>query len=269
MTAMTADDAAFPTLDDVDLATLRRFGRVESVGQGRFRRGAGDVRRDFHAVVSGSIEVVVRIDGREQLLRRHQRGGFLGELSLLTGQRTYVEARMAEAGELIIVPQEAFRRMIATEPELSDTLLRAFVSRRTAMNAMPASPLRIIGSTFSPESLRLREFAARNRLFPQWIDVWTAPEGPALLRLHAIDPSQLPLVLAGEEVLPRAPPCALSELLGLTIQSIPERQFDLVVVGAGPAGPPAPVSAAPGGASTPVVAGGAPAGPARARRHRD
>src|SRR5260370_1287664 len=253
MTAMTADDAAFPTLDDVDLATLRRFGRVESVEQGRVLQREGDVPRDFHAVVSGAIDVTVRIDGREEVLRRHERGGFLGELSLLTGQRTYIEARMAEAGELIVVPQEAFRRMIATEPELSDTLLRAFVSRRTAMNAMPASPLRIVGSTFSPESLRLREFAARNRLFHQWIDVETAAAGPALLRLHAIAPSQLPVVLAGEEVLPRATPGGLSELFGLTIQSIPERQFDLVVVGAGPAGLAASVYGASEGLSTLVV----------------
>jgi thioredoxin reductase (NADPH) len=254
MTAMIADDAAaFPTLDDADLATLRRFGRVESVEQGRVLQRVGDVPRDFHAVLSGAIDVTVRVDGREEVLRRHERGGFLGELSLLTGQRTFIEARMAEAGELIVVPQEAFRRMIATEPELSDTLLKAFVGRRTAMNALPASPLRIIGSTFSPESLRLREFAARNRIFHQWIDVETAPEGPALMRLHAIDPSQLPVVLAGEEVLPHATPGALSELLGLTIQSIPERQFDLVVVGAGPAGLAASVYGASEGLSTLVV----------------
>ncbi|HXL41277.1 MAG TPA: FAD-dependent oxidoreductase [Actinomycetota bacterium] len=253
MTAMTADDAAFPTLDDVDLTTLRRFGRVESVEQGRVLQRVGDVPRDFHAVVSGAIDVTVRIDGREEVLRRHEHGGFLGELSLLTGQRTFIEARMAEAGELIVVPQEAFRRMIATETELSDTLLRAFVSRRTAMNAMPASPLRIVGSTFSPESLRLREFAARNRIFHQWIDVETAPEWPALMRLHHIDPSQLPVVLAGDEVLPQATPGALSEMLGLTIQSIPERQFDLVVVGAGPAGLAASVYGASEGLSTLVV----------------
>ena len=253
MTAMTADDAAFPTLDDVDLTTLRRFGRVESVEQGRVLQRVGDVPRDFHAVVSGAIDVTVRIDGREEVLRRHEHGGFLGELSLLTGQRTFIEARMAEAGELIVVPQEAFRRMIATEPELSDTLLRAFVGRRTAMNSMPASPLRILGSTFSPESLRLREFAVRNRIFHQWIDVETAPEWPALMRLHHIDPSQLPVVLAGDEVLPQATPGALSEMLGLTIQSIPERQFDLVVVGAGPAGLAASVYGASEGLSTLVV----------------
>src|SRR5260370_39013793 len=98
MTAMTADDAAFPTLDDVDLATLRRFGRVESVEQGRVLQREGDVPRDFHAVVSGAIDVTVRIDGREEVLRRHDRGGFLGDLSLLTRQRTFVDARMPHEG---------------------------------------------------------------------------------------------------------------------------------------------------------------------------
>jgi thioredoxin reductase (NADPH) len=160
---------------------------------------------------------------------------------------------MAEAGELIIVPQEAFRRMIATETEVSDTLLRAFVARRSAMISLPESPLRIIGSTFSPESLRLREFAVRNRIVHQWIDVETSPEWPSLRSLYAIDPSNLPVVLAPEEVLPHATPGSLSEMLGLTLQSIPERQFDLVVVGAGPAGLAASVYGASEGLSTLVV----------------
>ena len=79
--AMWFEDAAFPTLGDADLATLRRFGRVESVEPGRVLQREGDVPRDFHAVLSGSIDVVAHIDGGEQLVRRHERGGFLGELS--------------------------------------------------------------------------------------------------------------------------------------------------------------------------------------------
>jgi thioredoxin reductase (NADPH) len=121
------------------------------------------------------------------------------------------------------------------------------------MISMPASPLRIVGSTFSPESLRLREFAVRNRIVHQWIDVDTSPEWPALSRLHVIEPMELPVVLAAEDVLRQATPGSLSELLGLTIQSIPERQFDLVVVGAGPAGLAASVYGASEGLSTLIV----------------
>jgi thioredoxin reductase (NADPH) len=251
---LAADGAAFPTLDDLDLETLRRFGRVESVAQGTVLQREGDIPRDFYVVLSGAIDVIVRTDGHQEVLRRHERGGFLGELSLLTGQRSYIEARMAAPGELIFVPQEAFRRVIATEPELSDTLLRAFVARRKAMISLPSSPLRILGSTFSPESLRLREFAVRNRLVHQWIDVETAPEAAALMEQLAAGPLDLPVVLlADEEPIRQASPGALSDRLGLTIDSIPEREFDLVVVGAGPAGLAASVYGASEGLSTLTV----------------
>src|SRR5712691_6434767 len=193
MEAISADDAAFPTLDDVDLATLRRFGRVESVEQGRVLQREGDVPRDFHAVVSGSIDVGVRTDGREQVLRRHERGGFLGELSLLTGQRSYVEARMSGAGELIVVPHDAFRRLIATEPELSDIILRAFVGRRRAMISYAVFCLKNLRSTFSPESVHLREFAFRNSLVHQWIDVEAAPESRTLMEQLGLEPLDLPV----------------------------------------------------------------------------
>ena len=249
-----ADRLAFPVLDDLDLETLRRFGRVESFAIGTVLQREGDIPRDLYVVLSGAIDVVVRIDGREELLRRHDRGGFLGELSLLTGQRTYIEARMASGGDLIVVPQEALRRLIATEPELSDTLLRAFVGRRKAMSAMPTAPLRILGSSFSPESLRLREFAVRNRLVHQWIDVETGPEAAGLLEQIGAGPLDLPLVLLGEEEPMRnASPGALSERLALTIDSIPEREFDCVVVGAGPAGLAASVYAASEGLTTLTV----------------
>lgn len=208
-----ADEGAFPTLDENDLETLRRFGRVQSVQLGRVLQREGDIPRDFYVVVSGSIDVVVRIAGREQVLRRHERGAFLGELSLLTGQRSYIEARVTGAGELIVVPHEAFRRMIATEPELSDIILRAFVGRRRAMISMPASPLRILGSTFSPESLRLREFAVRNSLVHQWIDVETAPEAAAIIEQLGLAPLDLPVVLLADEApLRGATPAACASL---------------------------------------------------------
>jgi thioredoxin reductase (NADPH) len=243
----------FPTLGDEDLATLRRFGRVEFVESGTILQRVGDIPRNFHVVLSAPIEVVLRVNGGEQVLRRHERGGFLGELTLLTGQRSFVEARVAEAGELLVVPQEAFRRLIATEPELSDTFLRAFVIRHRIMSGMPEWPLRIVGSSFSPESLRLREFIARNGISHQWIDVETSPEWPVVRREYSIEAWELPVVIAGDEVLRQATPGGLSEQLGLTIQSIPERQFDLVVIGAGPAGLAASVYGASEGLSTLMV----------------
>jgi thioredoxin reductase (NADPH) len=241
---------AFPFLGEDDLRTLRRYGRVRQAYRGEVLKQIGDVPRDFFVVLSGAIEVVNRVDGDEEVVRRHEAGNFLGELSLLTGQRNYFLYRVAEPGELLVVGHESFRRLIAIEAELSDTLLKAFVARRTTLASLPTSALRILGSSFSPESLRLREFAARNRLIHQWIDIETSPDAASMMERHSVGLGDLPVVLAGDEVIRRATPGALSEYLGLTINAIPDRQFDLVVIGAGPAGLSASVYGASEGLST-------------------
>ena len=51
-----------------------------------------------------------------------------------------------------------------------------------------------------------------------------------------VTPDELPVVIATGSVLRRPTPGALAEYLGLTVESLPGRCFDLVVVGAGPAG---------------------------------
>jgi thioredoxin reductase (NADPH) len=247
------DPAAGVILDETDLQTLRRFGRLRRAAVGEVLQREGQVPRDFYVVVSGAIEVLLRIDGTEQVVRRHGPGRFLGELSLLTGQRMYYSARVAEAGELIEVGHDAFRRLIATEPELSDTILKAFIARHSTLVSAPPSSLRILGSSFSPESLRLREFAARNGLIHQWIDVERLPEPEQLLRDLRVAPEDLPAVVAGDEVLRSATPGMLSSFLGLTLDAVPERRFDVVVVGAGPAGLAASVYAASEGLSTLTV----------------
>src|SRR5205823_1855271 len=84
--------------------------------------------------------------------------------------------------------------------------------------------------SFSSESLRLREFAARSGLIHQWIDVETLPEPERLLQGLDVAPGDLPAVVAGDEVLRGATPGVLSSYLGLTLDAVPERSFDLVVV---------------------------------------
>jgi thioredoxin reductase (NADPH) len=248
-----SDPVALPTLGEDDLRMLRRFGRVRPAAVGEVLQQQGQIPRTFYAVLSGAIDVLLQIDGTEQVVRRHGPGGFLGELSLLTGQRMYFTARVSEPGELVEVDHDAFRRLVATEPELSDTILKAFIARHSLLVSAPPSSLRILGSSFSPESLRLREVAARNGLIHQWIDVETVPEPEQLFQGLDIGPEDLPVAVAGDVVLRSVTPGILSSHLGLTVDALPERSFDLVVVGAGPAGLAASVYAASEGLSTLTV----------------
>ncbi len=196
------------------------------------------------------MEVFVDADGEKLFLARHGPGRFLGELHFLTGLRVFVSARMTESGEVLAVPAEVLRRVIATEPDLSDKILAAFMERRALLMTGAAVAIRVIGSRFSSESARIREFLSRSRIPHEWLDPDVDEQVEAPLREFGIKPSDLPVVIASGTVLRQPSPGILAEYLGLTLERLPERCFDLVIVGGGPAGLAAAVYGASEGLRT-------------------
>src|SRR5256885_1405787 len=232
-----ADDAVlFPTLADSELAVLAALGTRRSVAVGEYLYREGDPTYDFYVILSGAAEIVVRSESEERIVARHGPGRFLGELNLLSGQRVYLSARVVEPGEVIVVPRAALQHVIATKPSLGDTILAAFLARRSGLLSSASAAIRVVGSRFSPESLRVREFLARNGIPHEWLDPDRDSAVERLLREFAVTPGELPVVIASGSVLRRPTPGGLAGDLGLTIHSPPDRCFDLVVVGAGPAG---------------------------------
>jgi thioredoxin reductase (NADPH) len=126
----------------------------------------------------------------------------------------------------------------------------------------PAAELRLVGTRWSRASTTLRDFLARNLVPYRWLDVAREPEAAQLLELAGIDAGQLPVVLFDDgTVLTRPEPADLAERIGLRVHA--ERDaYDLVVVGAGPAGLAAGVYGASEGLSTLVVEQQAPGGQA-------
>ncbi len=264
---MVDDAVAFPTLDDSELAVLEALGTRRSVAVGEYLYREGDITYDFYVILSGAVEVVVHADGEERIINRRGAGRFLGELNLLTGERVYLSARVVEPGEVLVVPRAALQRVIATNPGLGDTILAAFLARRSVLLSSASVAIRVMGSRFSPETLRVREFLARNRIPHEWLDPDRDAAVERLLREFAVTPGELPVVIASGSVLRHPTPGVLAQYLGLTIDSLPERCFDLVVVGAGPAGLAAAVYGASEGLRTLVVemvaVGGQAAGSSR------
>jgi thioredoxin reductase (NADPH) len=155
-----------------------------------------------------------------------------------------------EPGEVIVVPRDSLRRLIATDPGLGDTILVALMARRAVLLSGASASTRIIGSRFCPECLQLREFVTRSGIPYEWLDPDSDPAVEALLEQFGIDPDELPVVITSGSVLRRPTPGSLAEYLGLTVQALPDRCFDLVVVGGGPAGLAASVYGASEGLRT-------------------
>jgi thioredoxin reductase (NADPH) len=248
---MTAGDDGFPTLDAEQVAVFDALGERRRVPAGEYLYREGDASYDFYVVRSGAVEILARTGGGgEQVIVRHGPGRFLGELNLLTGMRVFVSARVVAPVELIVVPRAALRRVIATNPALSDLILAAFLARRGMLLSGAAAAIRVVGSRFSPESLRIREFLARTRIPHEWLDPDRDGVVEAVLAEFGIEPGELPVVIVTGTVLRRPTPGVLAEYLGLTVGALPSRCFDLVVIGGGPAGLAASVYGASEGLRT-------------------
>ena len=258
---MQADPSAFPLLDPSEVAIFEAIGTRRRVPAGEYLYREGDPDYDFWIVLSGAVDVVLD-DDLDRVITTHRAGQFLGELNLLTGVRAFVSARVAEPAEALVVPADLLRRVIATEPGLSDKILAAFMARRAALFAGAVGVIRVVGSRFSPETMHIREFLSRTRLPHEWLDPDADPQVDSIVRAFSLEPSDLPVVIATGAVLRKPTPGELASYLGLTLEKLPDRSFDLVIVGGGPAGLAAAVYGASEGLHTLGVDMVAPGGQA-------
>ena len=141
---------------------------------------AGDESSDFFVIESGAVAIVQGLGKENRVIAVQGQHRFLGELSLLTGQRLYLTGVVRDAGEVIQVPVDKLREIVAEDKALSDLILGAFMARRSILIDV-GTGIKLIGSRFSPDSRRLREFLARNRMPHQWIDLEEDEDAEALL----------------------------------------------------------------------------------------
>jgi thioredoxin reductase (NADPH) len=250
-----ASGAAVPQLSADQFDRMTAYGVAQPVEVGDIVVRPGDVDYDLILVESGLIEVLSPAigDEPESVVARYGSGGFLGELNFLTGQTAYLMARVSEAGRIHRISRGRFRRLMATEPDLSDILLRTFLARRDLLREGPAArAIAIVGSELSAESLALRTFAARQRLAYLWLDADSAA-GQGLAQSAQISAADLPAVITGHQVLRRATTGQMAQALGLAYRHSTTKPADLIVIGSGPAGLGAAVYGASEGLATVVL----------------
>lgn len=245
-----ARDTASPTLTKDQIEFLGRYGETRKTEVGQVLIRAGDRASDFIVVLDGEVEVVDDFAGQARTIGVLLAGNFAGELNLLTGQALYLSFVVRKRGEVQAIPRAQLKQVITEDPTLSDTILKTFLARRS-IGMRAGVGLRIIGSRHSSDATRLREYATRNRLVHGWIEVGEDPKAEALLRAFGATPSQTPVAIwQDKHVLKNPTNAELARAIGLKVDATPERTYDLVVVGAGPAGLGASVYGASEGLST-------------------
>jgi thioredoxin reductase (NADPH) len=238
-------------LSAAQLADISSFGTERATTEGELLFQAGEASYDLFVVLDGEVQVLRPGGGEDALIASYGPGGFIGELTLLTGQHRYLDGRVTQAGRVLVIEQQPFRRLMSLRPALAEVIFAALLARREILRAgQGAKAIQIIGSRYSPEAIALRAFAERSQLPHTWIDLEEADDVDALLASMGLRAQDTPVAITPDGMLRRATPAQFAELLGLSFQPVPGFIFDLVVVGSGPAGLAAAVYGASEGLST-------------------
>jgi thioredoxin reductase (NADPH) len=246
---------AYPRLTDEHILLLSRHGERKRLAETTMLFCEGDRDCGLFVVLDGRV-VVVQEDDPEtasRVIAVHGRSRFVGDLSMLTGQAVYVTALALTDVEVLEIPYDRLKDAVTQDPALGDLILRALILRRN-IHANLGAGLRIIGLRHSSDTRRLRDFASRNRVPYRWQDPEEDPEAEAALRALEVPADQTPVVIwKGQTVLRNPGNTELAELLGLREETPPRDVHDILVVGAGPAGLAAAVTAASEGLCTVVL----------------
>ncbi|OAN66565.1 FAD-dependent oxidoreductase [Sphingomonas sp. TDK1] len=248
------EDQIFPRLGQPLIARIAAYGAEESPASDTLLFGRGDRGPDFFVVLAGAIDL---FDADGGYVRSYLPGQFSGELHLFSGRASLLDGRAAKGTRLLRLAPDAFRRMASAEPDIGEMVMRAFILRRVDLLATGSGGITLVGSAEDPETHRIREFLTRNAHPHRFVDL-RDPAAP-----EALTAEELPAVLMPEgRVLSRPSSAQLADLLGLNAMPEGGATYDLVVVGAGPAGLAAAVYGASEGLSTFVVEAEAPGGQA-------
>jgi thioredoxin reductase (NADPH) len=243
---------AFPKLSEAEVECLAGLAKLCSFKDGEAILQAGQRGMPFYVVESGEIAIVDESRAEPKTIVVHGPREFTGDVSLLTDRPSVVSAYARGECRAYCVSQADLRRVIQEIPDLSDKLLEAFQTRRTMLERSGFVGVRVFGHLGDPDVTVIREFFDKNKVPHTWIDADEA-EGRAALESLKVSPDQLPFVACNRGTRSARPTVTrLAECLGLKRQ-ISTEPFDLVIVGAGPAGLAAAVYGASEGLATIVL----------------
>jgi len=253
----------FPKLTPVQISRIEPHGRIRSILPGEVLIEQGDTSVPFFVVITGEIEIVRPFGTQETLVTVHSDGQFTGEVNMLSGRRSLVRARVTKPGKVIELDHQQMLSLVQTDVELSGIFMRAFILRRVELIAAGVGDIVLVGSAYSADTLRIKEFLMRNGHPYSYIDLERDPDVQNLLDTFQVSASEIPVLICRGQIVLRTPSNQeIADCLGFN-ESIDQTHVrDLIIIGAGPSGLAAAVYGASEGLDVLMLETSSPGGQA-------
>ncbi len=121
-------------LTSADLKDVVAAAKVETLKAGQALIKEGESGDDIFIIRSGSMIVEKSIGGRPVFLSYVPAGSYVGEMAVIDGGARTATVRAAVKSDVIRIPGEAFRPLLAAKPWLTKTLRESMASRTQLNN---------------------------------------------------------------------------------------------------------------------------------------
>lgn len=125
----------FGGLDDGSLRDLAARGEITDLAAGDMLIREGDQADAMFVVLDGELEVTKRSGRSEIPLARVGPGSLQGEIAALEGGRRLASVRAVTAAEILKIPTEAIRELLAAGPDTAVAIIRTVVVRLRGMES--------------------------------------------------------------------------------------------------------------------------------------
>ncbi|RAN81972.1 thioredoxin-disulfide reductase [Bacillus sp. SRB_336] len=217
------------------VAALREAGTEVVYPAGTYLAHPGQPADRFVYVLDGEIEVVNAYTDERHLPSTLGPTQFMGEISFLNGGNVSMPMRAVRETSVIEVPRTTMLTLMSQIPEMSDIIITVYAARRRRQIEQRDSALVLIGEELDRDVRRIAEFASRNRIPYSSFELGGA-EANAVAATCSLAPGR-PAVIFGRDTIVSDPtPDKVARLLGLNLDLVEDEDFDVLIVGGGPAG---------------------------------
>ena len=248
-------EQTFPQLTPQEIARMRRFGEVARFKDGDKLFETGKPGRGMFVILAGHVAITQR-DGLGHITPVIDQGPgqFLAESGQLSGRVALVDGIAEGDVETLLISPERLRALLVAEADLGERIMRALILRRVNLIQGGIGGPVLIGPSNSTGVVALQSFLTRNGFPHHLLDPAADHEAAELIVRYSPATSDWPLaVIADGTVLRNPTETQLARALGMIGGPAGNKNYDVAIVGCGPAGLATAVYAASEGLSVAVL----------------